>query len=284
MRGEIVSGPFHVHLISDATGETLHSVGKAAMAQFQGVEIQQHAYTLVRSERQLQRACDRIRENPGLVLFTIVNPKLRTELVAQLSLMGLPNFDVMEGPVGLMARVFDAPTTARTGGQHEVDQEYLHRMESLNYMVEHDDGSNLDLGNAEVILVGASRTSKTPTCVYLAMRGIRAANVPLVLGMDAPSQLLTFTKPLIIGLWVNPERLVQIRRNRLITMGVQNETDYVDIEQVRREVMTTRRLYEQHGWPSIDVTRRSIEETAATIMNHLSDYKSADRKTAEGVA
>jgi regulator of PEP synthase PpsR (kinase-PPPase family) len=155
-------------------------------------------------------------------------------------------------------------------------------MESLNYMVEHDDGSNLDLGAAEVILVGASRTSKTPTCVYLAMRGIRAANVPLVLGMDAPSQLLTFTKPLIVGLWVSPERLVQIRRNRLITMGVQNETDYVDIEQVRREVMTTRRLYEQHGWPSIDVTRRSIEETAATIMNHLADFKQADRNAVEG--
>lgn len=270
-----MSGPFHVHLISDATGETLHSVAKAAMAQFQGLTIQQHAYSLVRSERQLQRACDRIRDNPGLVLFTIVNTKLRTELVAQLSLMGLPNFDVMEGPVGLMARVFNTQSTARTGGQHEVDQEYLHRMESLNYMVEHDDGSNLDLGNAEVILVGASRTSKTPTCVYLAMRGIRAANVPLVLGIDAPSQLVTFTKPLIIGLWVSPERLVQIRRNRLITMGVQKETDYVDIEKVRGEVMTTRRLYEYHGWPSIDVTRRSIEETAATIMNLLSEHKLA---------
>jgi regulator of PEP synthase PpsR (kinase-PPPase family) len=275
-----VSGPFHVHLISDATGETLHSVAKAAMAQFQGLTIQQHAYSLVRSERQLQRACDRIRENPGLVLFTIVNTKLRTELVAQLSLMGLPNFDVMKGPVGLMARVFNTQSTARTGGQHAVDQEYLHRMESLNYMVEHDDGSNLDLGNAEVILVGASRTSKTPTCVYLAMRGIRAANVPLVLGMDAPSQLLTFTKPLIVGLWVSPERLVQIRRNRLVTMGVQNETDYVDIEKVRGEVMTTRRLYEYHDWPSIDVTRRSIEETAAAIMNLLSEHKLAKEELA----
>lgn len=270
-----MSGPFHVHLISDATGETLHSVAKAAMAQFHGVDIQQHAYTLVRSERQLQRACDRIRENPGLVLFTIVNPKLRNDLVAQLSLLGVPNYDVMEGPVGLMQRVFNAEATPRTGGQHEVDQEYLHRMEALNYMIEHDDGSNLDLGNAEVILIGASRTSKTPTCVYLAIRGIRAANVPLVLGMPAPSQLLTFTKPLIVGLWVSPERLVHIRRNRLTTMGVQNETDYVDLDKVRSEVMTTRRLYEYHGWPSIDVTRRSIEETAAAIMNLLSEHKLA---------
>lgn len=273
MGNESVSGPFHVHLISDATGETLHSVGKAAIAQFRGVPIQEHAYTLVRSERQLSRACDRIRENPGLVLFTIVNPKLRADLIARLSIMGIPNFDVMEGPVGLMQRVFDTPSQAVIGGQHEVDQEYLQRMESLNYMVEHDDGSNLDLGNAEVILVGASRTSKTPTCVYLAMRGIRAANVPLVLGMEPPSQLLTFTKPLIVGLWVSPERLVQIRRNRLVTMGVQQETDYVDPETVRGEVMTTRRMYDRYGWPSIDVTRRSIEETAAAILNLLYERK-----------
>ena len=264
-----MSGPFHVHLISDATGETLHSVAKAAMAQFQGVEIQQHAYTLVRSERQLQRACDRIRENPGLVLFTIVNPKLRNDMVAQCSLLGVPNFDVMDGPVGLMQRVFNASATTRSGGQHEVDQEYLHRMESLNYMVEHDDGSNLDLGAAEVILVGASRTSKTPTCVYLAMRGIRAANVPLVLGMDAPSQLLTFTKPLIVGLWVSPERLVQIRRNRLLSLKEDRESAYIEQEAVRDELVRARRLFERHGWPVIDVTRRSVEETAAAVINLL---------------
>jgi regulator of PEP synthase PpsR (kinase-PPPase family) len=268
-----VSGPFHVHLISDATGETLHSIGKAACAQFRGVPIQEHFYTLVRSERQLSRACDRIRDNPGLVLFTIVNPTLRADLLNRLNIMGLPHYDVMEGPVGLMQKVFNTPSQAVMGGQHEVDQEYLHRMESLNYMVEHDDGSNLDLGHAEVILVGASRTSKTPTCVYLAMRGVRAANVPLVLGMEPPSQLLTFTKPLIVGLWVSPDRLVQIRRNRLVTMGVQNDTDYVDIDKVRSEVMTTRRWYDRYGWPSIDVTRRSIEETAAAILNLLSEHR-----------
>jgi regulator of PEP synthase PpsR (kinase-PPPase family) len=143
----------------------------------------------------------------------------------------------------------------------------------LNYTIEHDDGANLDLGSAEVILIGASRTSKTPTCVYLAIRGIRAANVPLVLGLPPPSQLLTFSTPLIVGLWAAPERLVQIRRNRLQTMGEERETDYVDLEKVRSEVMATRRLYEQYGWSSIDVTRRSIEETAATIMNLLAERR-----------
>lgn len=268
-----MSGPFHIHLISDATGETLHAVAKAALAQFEGLSVQEHSYTLVRSGRQLQRALDYIRRHPGMVLFTIVNPKLRSDLVAQCGLIGVEYFDVMEGPVSLMQEVFNASKSQRPGGQHDVDQKYLQRMEALNYTIEHDDGANLDLGSAEVILVGASRTSKTPTCVYLAIRGIRAANVPLVLGLPPPSQLLTYTTPLIVGLWAAPERLVQIRRNRLMTMGEERETDYIDLEKVRSEVMATRRIYEQQGWPSIDVTRRSIEETAAAIMTLLDERR-----------
>jgi [pyruvate, water dikinase]-phosphate phosphotransferase / [pyruvate, water dikinase] kinase len=268
-----VSGPFHLHLISDATGETLHAVAKAALAQFDGVTVQEHSYTLVRSERQLLRAMDYIREHPGLVLFTVVNQKLRNELVGQCALLSLPNFDLMEGPVSLMQRFFNAPKTHRPGAQHEIDQKYLQRIEALNYTIEHDDGQDLNLGEAEVILVGASRTSKTPTCVYLAIRGIRAANVPLVLGLPPPQQLLTCKVPLIVGLWAAPERLVQIRRNRLTTMGEARETDYIDLEKVRSEVMATRRLYEQQNWPSIDVTRRSIEETAATILNYLAQRR-----------
>jgi [pyruvate, water dikinase]-phosphate phosphotransferase / [pyruvate, water dikinase] kinase len=268
-----VSGPFHVHLISDATGETLHAVARAALAQFEGISVQEHSYPLVRSDRQLQRALEYIRQHPGLVLFTVVNQKLRNDLVAQCALMAVPIYDVMEGPVGLMQQFFNTSKTQRPGGQHDIDQKYLQRMEALNYTIEHDDGANLDLGAAEVILVGASRTSKTPTCVYLAIRGIRAANVPLVLGLPPPSQLLTYTTPLIVGLWAAPERLVQIRRNRLATMGEERETDYVDLEKVRSEVMATRRLYEQQGWLSIDVSRRSIEETAATIMTYLTERR-----------
>jgi [pyruvate, water dikinase]-phosphate phosphotransferase / [pyruvate, water dikinase] kinase len=271
-----VNGVFHVHLISDATGETLHAVAKATLAQFEGVSVQVHTYTLVRSDRQLQRALDYIRKHPGLVMFTIVNQKLHSELVAQCILLAMPYFDAMEGPVALMQRFLDTPKSQRSGGQYEIDQEYLQRIEALNYTIEHDDGSNLDLGSADIILVGASRTSKTPTCVYLAIRGIRAANIPLVPGLPLPSQLFTFTTPLIVGLWVAPERLVQIRRNRLQTMGEVRETDYVDLEKVRNEVMTTRRLYEQNGWSSIDVTRRSIEETAAVIMNLLSERRRAE--------
>jgi regulator of PEP synthase PpsR (kinase-PPPase family) len=213
-----------------------------------------------------------IREHPGLVLFTLVNPELRRELIGQCAQLTIPSFDIMEGPVSLMQRFFGVRETHRPGGQHEVDQRYLQRMEALSYTIEHDDGQLMhDLSGAEVILVGASRTSKTPTCVYLAIRGVRAANVPLVLNMPVPPQLLVDKRPLIVGLWASPERLVQVRRNRLITMGEDRQTDYVDIEAVRNEVMATRRLYEQQGWPSIDVTRRSVEETAANIMNYFTD-------------
>ena len=274
MGSETVSGPFHVHLISDATGETLHAVAKAALAQFDGVAVREHSYTLVRSERQLHRALEYIRQHPGLVLFTIVNPKLRNDLVAQCGLIGVTYYDVMEGPVGLMQDYFNTEKSHKPGGQYEIDQKYLQRIEALNYTIEHDDGANLDLGAAEVILVGASRTSKTPTCVFLALRGVRAANVPLVPGLEPPSQLLTYTTPMIVGLWAAPERLVQIRRNRQITMGVgDQDTEYVDLEKVRSEVMATRRLYERHGWPSIEVTRRSIEETSAAIMTLLAERR-----------
>ena len=268
--------PFHLHLISDATGETLHAVAKATVAQFEGVNVQEHSYTLVRSIRQLHRTIEYIREHPGLVLFTLVNQELRSELLTQCAQLGLANYDVMEGPVRVMQRQFGVMETHRPGGQHEVDQRYLQRMEALSYTIEHDDGQLMDdLGGADVILVGASRTCKTPTCVYLAIRGLRAANVPLVPGVPPPRSLFEYTKPLIIGLWASPERLVQVRRNRLATMGEHRETSYVDIEIVRSEVMTTRRLYEQHGWHSLDVTRRSVEEAAATIMNWLAERQRA---------
>ncbi len=267
-----MSSLFHLHLVSDGTGETLYAATKAALAQFEGVNVQEHPYALVRSEHQLLRAVDNVHEHPGLVLFTLVNQELRRELIKQCGLIPVPYFDLMEGPVSMMQRFFGTRETHRPEGQQEFDQRYLQRIEALNYTIQHDDGQSLDgLANAEVILAGASRTSKTPTCVYLAMRGIRAANVPLVLGIPVPPQLLALTGPLVVGLWAAPERLVHIRRNRLATIGEQTLTDYTDLEKVRKEVVITRRLYEQHGWPSVDVTWRSVEETAATILNFLTE-------------
>jgi regulator of PEP synthase PpsR (kinase-PPPase family) len=267
-----VGKAFHVHLVSDATGETLNAIAKAALAQFEGVDVREHAYMMVRSRRQLERAVDHIRAEPGLVFFTLASLDLRNELVTQCAQASVPCLDVLDGPVAAMRQFLGAAETHRPGGQHEVDQRYLLRIEALNFTIQHDDGQSLEsINEAEVILVGASRTSKTPTCVYLAIRGVRCANVPLVPGIPVPAALLQVTRPLVVGLWASPERLIQVRRNRLSTMGEARDTDYVELESVRGEVSGTRRLYDQHGWPSIDVSRRSIEETSAAILNLLSE-------------
>ncbi len=259
---------FHLHLISDATGETLNAIAKAACAQFEGVEVKEHFYALVRSQRQLLRVMDHIREQPGLVFFTLVNPELRRELETHCAELGITAEGVLDGPIGTMRQFLGAAETHRPGGQHEVDQRYLHRIEALNFTIAHDDGQALDvLDSADVVLVGASRTSKTPTCVYLAIRGVRAANVPVVPGVALPAALLAARKPLIVGLWASPDRLVQLRRNRLSNLGEVRDTSYVDLDSVRGEVTASRRLFEVQGWPSIDVSRRSVEETAATVLN-----------------
>jgi regulator of PEP synthase PpsR (kinase-PPPase family) len=266
----------HVHLVSDATGETLNAIAKAALAQFEGVEVREHFYALVRSQRQLQRVLDHIREEPGLVFFTLVNPELRRTLEACCLELKVPCQGVLDGPISMMGQFLGSAETHRPGGQHEVDNRYLNRIEALNFTITHDDGQNPEmLDGAEVVLVGASRTSKTPTCVYLAIRGVRAANVPIVPGVPLPAQLLNLRRPLVVGLWASPDRLVQVRRNRLNTLGEIRDTSYVDLENVRAEVTATRKLFENQGWPAIDVSRRSVEETAASVLNLLAERREA---------
>jgi len=272
--GRIVEQRFHIHLVSDATGETLNAIANAALAQFEGVDVQVHSYALVRSEHQLQRSVDHIAISPGLVFFTLVNPRLREMLLSRCNSLNIACVDVLERPVAELSKFLGIAETHRPGGQHEVDQRYLARIEALNFTIQHDDGQSLDtIREAEVILVGASRTSKTPTCVYLAIRGVRAANIPLVPGMTLPPVLTETAGPLIVGLWVSPDRLVQVRRNRLSSMGEVRDTNYIDLDSVRAEIATTRKLFDQQEWPQIDVSRRSIEETAASVMNLLSERR-----------
>lgn len=269
-----VNHKFHVHLVSDSTGETLHAMANAALAQFENVDVQVHAYAMVRSEHQLSRALDHIAIVPGLVFFTLANQDLREKLLRRCKEVGARCIDILEGPVKMLRQFLGAAETHKVGRQHEVDQRYLDRIEALNFTIGHDDGQMLDsIDEAEVILTGASRTSKTPTCVYLAIRGIRAANVPLVPNVPPPRQLLDSTKPLVVGLWVSPDRLVQVRRNRLNSMGENRDSNYVELNAVRAEIAATRQLFENQDWPMIDVTRRSIEETAAAVMNLLAERK-----------
>jgi regulator of PEP synthase PpsR (kinase-PPPase family) len=271
-----VDHKFHIHLISDSTGETLNAMANAALAQFENVEVLVHPYALVRAEAQLTRALDHIAIMPGIVFFTLANQGLRDKLIVRCKDIEVRCIDVLEGPVKALRQFLGAAETHKVGRQHEVDARYLDRIEALNFTIAHDDGQSLDsIRDAEVILTGASRTSKTPTCVYLAIRGIRAANVPLVPRMAPPHQLLTAKGPLIVGLWVSPDRLVQVRRNRLTSMGENRDSNYVEFDAVRAEIAATRQLFESQDWPMIDVSRRSIEETAAAVMNLLADRKEA---------
>jgi regulator of PEP synthase PpsR (kinase-PPPase family) len=262
---------FHVHLVSDSTGETLNAMAKAVCARFDDVLPIEHIYALVRSQRQLERVLKEIEGAPGVVLHTIVDKELRMGLEQGCRELEMPCIAALDPLVSSLARYLGASLSTRVGAQHTLDSDYFERIEALNYAMAHDDGQQTpDLESADVVLVGVSRTSKTPTCIYLAQRGIRAANVPLVPGAEPPDQLFHLKRAIVVGLTVSPDRLIQIRRNRLLSLKEDRESTYIESEAVRQEIIRARRLFERHHWPMIDVTRRSIEETAAAVVNLLS--------------
>ena len=259
---------FHVHLVSDSTGETLNAMARAVCARFDNVLPIEHIYALVRSQRQLDRALGDIEEAPGVVIHTIVDEKLRQALEDGCRRLEMPCIPALDPLVSAMSRYLGASTTTRVGAHLRLDNDYFNRMDALNYAIGHDDGQGTqDLDQADVVLVGVSRTSKTPTCIFLAHRGVRAANVPLVPGRPIPDHLTQLKKALVVGLTISPDRLIQSRRNRLLSLHENRESTYIDTDVVRDEIIQARRLYERHGWPTIDVTRRSVEETAAAILN-----------------
>ena len=261
---------FHVHLVSDSTGETLNAMAKAVCARFDNVLPIEHIYSLVRSQRQLERVLLEIAGAPGVVLHTIVDQGLRTALEKGCRDLDLTCVAALDPLVAALARYLGASLSTRVGAQHALDNDYFNRMDALNYAIGHDDGQGTqDLEAADVVLVGVSRTSKTPTSIYLAHRGIRAANVPLVPGAEPPAQLFSLKRAVVVGLTVSPDRLIQIRRNRLLNLREERESAYIELESVRDEIVKARRMFEKYGWPVIDVTRRSVEETAAAVINIL---------------
>ena len=262
---------FHLHLVSDSTGETLSGVAKAACAQFEMGRPIEHIHSLVRSPRQLDAAMIQIATYPGIVLNTMVNPELRASLEERCRALGQPAVAVLDPVLNLLAAYLGVESSHRPGAQHELDARYFARIDALNFAMAHDDGQGgATLNQADVVLLGVSRTSKTPTCIYLANRGIKAGNIPLVLGLPLPKELDTLNKPLMIGLVASPERLIQIRRNRLLAIEETTETDYIDLDTVRTEVNFARKLFADRNWAVIDVTRRSIEETASAVITLLS--------------
>lgn len=265
---------FHLHLISDATGETLYSVAKASCAQFAGVEPVEHVYALVRSTKQLARVLKGVTDHPGIVMCTMMNTDLREALEAHCRDINVPCIHVLDQVLTSLGASLGTELTHKTGGQHEMGAEYFRRMEALNFTMHHDDGQMAGgLEDADIVLIGVSRTSKTPTCIYLANRGIKAGNIPVVPHIDLPDEIAALRQPLVVGLVATPDRLIQIRRNRLLSLHQDPETDYVDLESVRAETAFARQLFARNAWPVIDVTRRSVEETAAAILNLYTEYK-----------
>ncbi len=259
---------FHLHLVSDSTGETLIAVSRAAASQYQGISAIEHIYPLVRTQTQLDRVISELEAAPGIVLYTLVEPELAQRLEAACQEFGCPCLSVLDPVLGLFQSYLGTASTQRPGAQHVLNAEYFKRIDALNYTMMHDDGQlPNDLETAEVILVGISRTSKTPTSIYLANRGIRTANVPLVPGIALPPDLERVRKPLVVGLIASPERIVQIRQNRLLSLNASDDSPYVDKTAVTEEITNSRKLFARHNWPAIDVTRRSIEETAAAIID-----------------
>ncbi len=259
---------FHLHLVSDSTGETLIAASRAVSAQFQDVSSIEHVYPLVRSRTQIDRAIAEIEAAPGIVLFTLVDPDLIRRLEEACRDAGSPCLSVLQPILSLFGSYLGTASTPRPGAQHTLNADYFKRIDALNFTMLHDDGQQPErMAEADVLLLGVSRTSKTPTSIYLANRGIKTANIPLVPNVPLPPVIFRFKTPLIVGLIASPERIVQIRQNRLLSLNANDETPYVDRVSVAEEVAQSRRLFAQHAWPVIDVTRRSIEETAAAIID-----------------
>ncbi len=265
--GTFTLSQLHLHLLSDSTGETLEVIAKACLAQFDGVDVLRHFWPMVRSEGHLDRVLDDIERRPGLVLFTLVNSNIRRELERKARRRGIHAVSALDPVVDALSAVLGQEAKARPGRQHALDAAYFARVDAIQFTIAHDDGIGSEhWEEADIVLAGVSRTSKTPTSIYLANRGFKVANIPLVPSSPPPPILFELKHPLVVGLTTNPDRLIQIRRNRLLALNQAPETDYVDLEAVNAELAFARRIFADNGWPVIDVTRRSIEETAFAIV------------------
>jgi [pyruvate, water dikinase]-phosphate phosphotransferase / [pyruvate, water dikinase] kinase len=269
------AGYFHLHLVSDSTGETLMTVARAAAAQYAKVMPDEHVHPLIRSQKQLDRVLVDIEESPGIVLYTLLENSLVERLESKCRELGVPYLSILGPVLHLFQAYLGAESTHKVGAQHTLNADYYRRIDALNYTMMHDDGQQSDdLEEADVVLIGVSRTSKTPTSIYLANRGVKTANVPLVPEVPLPPEVERLKHPLVIGLYASPERIVQIRQNRLLGLKApQENAQYVDRQAVAAEIAASRRLCARYNWPLIDVTRRSIEETAAAVLAHLGERR-----------
>jgi regulator of PEP synthase PpsR (kinase-PPPase family) len=258
---------FHVHLVSDSTGETLVAMMKASTAQFRNATALEHLHALVRSESQMDKTLQDIGAKPGVVLYTLVNEERRKALENFCAKRNIPAISILDPTLSMLGRYLGAAMISEVGAQRTLDAEYYNRIEALDYAMAHDDGQNVSgLRDADIVLLGISRTSKTPTSIYLANRGYKTGNIPLVPGAPLPNILDDLKEPFIVGLVAAPDRIVQIRQQRLVGLRQDAQTDYIDVDRVRDEMRLAKRMFVKKGYKVIDVTRKSIEETSAQII------------------
>lgn len=271
---------FFVHLVSDATGSTLQGLARACLAQFENIHPIERFWPLIRTKRQLQRVIEDIKIHPGPVLFTIIDKELRQQLRDECDALGLPCMPVLEPLIRGMSAYLGKAAIGVPGLQHQLNEAYFERIEAVDFALHYDDGQDLKgIEEADVVLVGVSRTSKTPTCIFLARRGVKAANIPLVPGVEFPDMVTQNKRPLFIGLTESPQRLAKVRENRIksdidkVAHTLLKNNTYLELEEIEGEIKKARKLFSKYGWPVIDVTKRSIEETAAEILILLQRHK-----------
>lgn len=258
----------HIHLVSDSTAGTVSAIARAVVAEFEGVNAEEHIWALLRSEKQLERFKESLTNNPGPVFYTMVDNELSEKLQRICARLNVPCIHPLERVSNSLSAYLQQEVSAQPGSRHAMDDSYFSRIDAIDYTLSHDDGKrHWELASSDIILVGPSRTSKSPTCVYLAYGGLRAANVPYVHGVDLPDELFEIEGPLIVGLIIHPQRLIEIRKSRLQSIGHEALENYADNTKVEEEIKSARQLYRQQSWPVIDVSQRSVEETAAAIMN-----------------
>jgi [pyruvate, water dikinase]-phosphate phosphotransferase / [pyruvate, water dikinase] kinase len=265
---------FHLHLVSDSTGETLTTIAKAAAVQYAMVRPIEHIHPLVRTVKQMKRVLQEIEQAPGIVLYTVVNKELADALEARCKELNLPVLYVLAPIMGMFESYLGAPRTPTVAGQHVLDASYFRRIDAMNFTLSYDDGRMPeDLNEADIILLGISRTSKTPTSIYLAHRGYKTVNIPIVPNMPLPPRLMEPHSAFVVCLVASAERISEVRRNRAENLSNRNLEDYVDRQQIAAEINYSRRICAQNDWTILDVTRRSIEESAAAIIRLMQDRK-----------
>jgi hypothetical protein len=259
---------FHLYLVSDSTGETLIAVSRAAAAQYASMSAIEHIYPLVRTPQQLDKILNELESAPGIVLYTLVDHDLARRLETACQESGCPCLSILDPVLNMFQAYLGTTSSLRPGAQHVLDADYFKRIDALNYTMMHDEGQMTDdMELADIVLVGISRTSKTPTSIYLANRGFKTGNIPLVPGISVPPQLERLKNPLVVGLVASPERIGQIRQNRLLALNADEDSPYIDRTAIAEELAFSRKLCLRNNWPMIDVTRRSIEETAAAVID-----------------